>query len=308
MITVLTGENVSELQQHLVRMKKEFAALRGDSGIETVNGETLKKEEVVGLLHGATLFSSHRFVILKHSAQNKDVAAEIIQQLSSVSEETHLVVVEPNLDKRTVFFKELKKQADIVNFPHMNEASAAIWVKEAVTKNGGSIARGDANFLIQRVGVDQSRLSNEVDKLLLISSAITRDAIIAVVEEDPRESIFQLLDSALSGDKKQTLHILSQLEAVHVDAHQIMGMVLWQVNIIAVVFSATNISESEIAKQMKISPYVVAKTRRLTRKLHKNKVRNIVSAAVDCDRQLKRTGAHAFTLLEIAIMRIIEAQ
>ena len=37
MITVLTGENVSELQQHLVRMKKEFAALRGDSGIETAS-------------------------------------------------------------------------------------------------------------------------------------------------------------------------------------------------------------------------------------------------------------------------------
>ncbi len=308
MITVLTGENVNELQKHLMRMKKEFVALRGESGVETVSGETLKKEQIAGLLHGATLFSSHRFVILKHSAQNKEVAAEMILQLPSVSAETHLVLVEPSLDKRTVFFKELKKQADIVNFPHLNEASAANWVKEAVTKNGGSISRDDANFLIQRVGVDQSRLSNEVDKLLLINSVVARDAIIAVVEADPRETIFQLLDSALSGDKKQTLHILSQLETVHVDAHQIMGMVLWQVNIIAIVFSAANISESEISKQMKISPYVVAKTRRLTRNLHKNKVRNIVSAAAECDTQLKRTGGHPFTLLEIAIMRIIEAQ
>jgi DNA polymerase III delta subunit len=103
-ITVLTGENVNELQKHLMRMKKEFVALRGESGVETVSGETLKKEQIAGLLHGATLFSSHRFVILKHSAQNKEVAAEMILQLPSVSAETHLVLVEPSLDKRTVFF------------------------------------------------------------------------------------------------------------------------------------------------------------------------------------------------------------
>lgn len=301
MITVLTGANSSALRQKVADLKKAFTEQYSASGIEQFDGEALQVQDVTGLLQGATLFSTQRLIVIKNVSTQKEVAAEFAVRFSSIADTVDIVFIEPTLDKRTVFYKELKKVADIMTFDKMNDISAQRWATDYAKKNNGTISLQDAQFLVQRVGPNQIRLENELDKLLLSTKTITRSIIEDVVEADSRETIFELLESALSGQLQKALHVLHQLEASKSDAHQIFGMLVWQVNIVAIVHSAKQLPDSTVAKQAKINPYVVSKSRRLASRLDKKELSRIITTVADAERQLKQTGVKPFQVLEFVI-------
>lgn len=304
MITVLSGANSSALSNHLKKMKLDFTNKHSSSAIEQINGESIQKHQLSALLQGVTLFSTDRLVVIKSISAQKEVASELALRIKDIPSDTHIVLVEPQLDKRTVFYKELVKSAQMLSFEEMNELRAADWVRQSVKKSGGSISQSDAVFLVQRTGTDQARLENELNKLLLLSSTVNRESITSVVEQDPRETVFELLEYALGGQLKRALYVLAQLKAMKSDPHQLLGMLIWQTNVMAIVHSAKNKSDSEIAKQTKINPYVVQKTRSLVRRLDRSSLTNMIDAVVSCDARFKESGVQPYQVLEFTVIKI----
>jgi len=305
-IIVLTGSNSSALHQKLIQIKKEFAQKYSSAGIEQIDGEALEVKDLPSLLHGATIFAEQRLVVIKDISARKDVASELVLQLATIADSTDIVFLEPQLDKRTVFYKELKKLAEILIFDEMNEASAQRWVVEFCKKNGGILSAQDAVFLVRRTGPDQARLENEIQKLLLLEATITQEMIEQVVQEDPKDTIFQLLDYALSGQGQNALSLLWDFETNKQDAHKIFSMLVWQVNILAIAFSAKSLPEAVIAKQMKINPYVVSKSRGLARRLSRASLIRIIEIVATGDLQLKQTDVKAYHVLSVAVGTIAQ--
>lgn len=304
MITVLTGTNSSALYQKLIQIKKDFAQKYSSAGIEQIDGEALQIKDIPSLLHGATLFAVQRLIVVKDIAAFKDVASELVLQLTSVADSTDIVFVEPQLDKRTIFYKDLKKYGEILTFDEMNEVSAQRWIVEFCKDNGGNISPQNAGFLVRRAGLSQARLENEIQKLILMNPEISQETIERAVEEDPRDTIFQLLEYAFNGQQKKALSLLRVFESTKQDAHQIFSMLVWQVNIIAITFSAKHQSDAMIAKHAKINPYVVSKARGLARRLNKATLTQTVETVAVGDLQLKKAGANPYQVLSVVVSTI----
>lgn len=302
MITVLSGSNTHAVRAKLAELKQAFINQHGSAGVEVVAGAQLEPDSLGALIGGATLFATNRLVIIRDLAENKLAAEKLLTLYQKVPEETHLVLVEGVLDKRTVLYKTLKKETDFYEFAELDELTAIKWVGELVQKEGGKIGNSDARLLVRYVGTDQSRLTNEVAKLLAYDSTITQASIELLVEKNPEETIFQLLEYALGGKPAQALKVLENLEQAHEDPFQAASMLIWQTNILAVVASAGDTSDGEIAKSAKINPFVVKKTRGLSVRLSKEKLRQIINAVAQLDVQLKTTSADPWRSLETTIL------
>jgi DNA polymerase-3 subunit delta len=300
-ISVLCGANSYAVSEALAKIKKDFITKHGNAGVESYSGEQVEASSVAALLGGATLFASDRLVIIKNVSANKPTAEVLVDFLEKIPESTQLVLVETQIDKRTVFYKTLQKKAEVRELNQPDEYELAKWAVAYAKEQGGSLDSQTANFLVQQVGVNQMSLKNELDKLIAYDPTIGKEAILELVEKKPEDTVFQLLDSALGGHSQQAVALLGRLEAAHEDPFQIVNMLIWQTHILAVVGS-TQAPEAEVAKAAKFSPFVVKKTRTLARSTASAKLTGILESVAKLDVKLKSTAIDPWRALEQTIM------
>lgn len=302
MITVLSGPNAYGIRQKLAEIKQQFIQQHGEAGVEEYNGEQLEPSQLPSMLTGATLFATTRLVIIKRLAENKAAAEQLLGMLKSIPEETTVLLVEGTLDKRTAFYKTLKKETDFQEFTELDESAAMQWAREYAKQQGGELDTSSARTLVHFVGSDQLRLAHELTKLVAYNPKITDENISLLVEKNPQDTIFQLLESALGGKTTQALEVLENLERAHEDPFQAANMLIWQTNILAVVASGKTVADAQIAKDTKVNPFVVKKTRGLASRLSKQKLNQIIDAVAELDVQLKTTSAQPWRLLEHTLL------
>lgn len=291
MVYTLTGSNGYELGSFLSQLKSDFTSKYGEDGVENYSGEQLTPEVIANALGGISLFSLNRMVIIRGLIDAKEVIDQLLAHLKNVSDDVTLILIEPNLDKRTVLYKSLKKDTEFKEFGELSEAGILSWIQSEAKAAGGDIKPSEARLLYDYCGTDQLRLSNEIQKLVLYDPIITSINVELLVERNPRDTIFELLELALSGKGERSVNKLLSLEAAHEDPFQIASMLIWQTHILAVVQTSKGASDGELAKIHKINPYVISKTKRLLASGSVTKLRQIVDTVAKLDITLK-SNAH----------------
>lgn len=304
MITVLFGGNRYALRSRLKEIETSFAKEYGSAGVERHAAERVETTQLASLVAGASLFAVNRLVIITDVSSNKLLAEAFEKLATQVPDEVHVILVESALDKRTTLYKTLKKHAELEEFAQMDELAAQKWVSEQVQREGAEISAADARMLVQYVGADQLRLAGEIAKLAAYNAVITAETIDLLVEKQPQDTIFQLLDYALSGKANQATKVLEGLERAHEDPYQVANMLIWQTHILAVVSSPDAPQDSHIAKEAKISPFVVKKTRGLAVRLTRQKLAGILDTVALLDIELKSSSANPWRSVESALLRL----
>lgn len=116
MITLLSGENSFEIDRELKHLVTEF-----DGRAEKIDGSELELRQLPDFLMGMSLFAEKRLVIIKNLSENKTVWVDFADWLERVSDDIHLVLVEPKPDKRTRTYKDLQKAAELKEFAPWGE-------------------------------------------------------------------------------------------------------------------------------------------------------------------------------------------
>ena len=196
MITTLTGSNNFLLQQELQRLIGDFVAKYTDFGLEKYDGEELEVDVLLSGVSALPFLAERRMVVVRDGWANKDLAEQIEKIINNVADTTDLIIVEPHPDKRSSYYKTLKKLTDFREFNSLERASLPKWLSQEAKNNGGELSFSDANYLVERVGDNQMQLSNELDKLLSYSPQISREGIDLLTEKAPQSTIFELLDAA----------------------------------------------------------------------------------------------------------------
>ncbi len=304
MTFVIYGPNRYQLQQEVIALGKKFTNQGGSREIERIDGEALEPEALNQLLLGQSLFSTYRQLVIKSLSKNKLAAERLLQLLEQISPDIEVVLVEPEIDKRTVLFKTLQKKATMVACEQPSEAELIRWIITEAKQAGGQIEHKNSVKLLEFVGVDQLRLKNEIEKLVAYDPKITATTIEKLVEATPGETVFQLLDASLKGEQAAALTLLDNMEAAQNDPFQVANLLLWQVNVLAVVVTKGDQSEHELAKLHGINPYVIKKTGNLARRTDVKKLRSIVDCALTMEIGLKTTAGNTWQILHQAVAEI----
>ncbi len=290
MIRVLTGSNSFGLQHDLQRIVDTFVAQHGDLALERVDGEEASYERIAEALTGLPFLATKKLVLLRAPSAQKKFVEEAESLLADLPETNDVVIVEPKLDKRLAYYKYLKKTTELTDYSQPDENGLAAWLQRAAKELGGTISSNDARYLIERVGANQQLLFSELEKLLLHDDKVTRQSIDLLTEANPQSTIFQLLESAFAGNMKQALRLYAEQRALKVEPHQIIAMLAWQLHVLAVIKTAGDRTADVIAKDAKMSPFVVRKTQNIARNLAMSELKTLVAKLLKIDQQSKRSA------------------
>lgn len=290
MIVTLNGENSFELQTELKKLNSDFESEHGDLAIERIDCEEADFQQIQSAMTGLPFLSSKKLVVLRRPSTNKQFVEQVEQILGDVPESTDVILVEPKLDKRLAYYKFLKKKTDFREYSELDLSGIAQWLVEQAKANNGTISMSDARYLAERVGVNQQLLAGEIEKLLLYNPTITRKTIDLLTEPNPQSTIFQLLESAFAGNTKQAIKLYEEQRSMKVEPIQIIAMLAWQLNVLAIIKTGGNKSAPEIAKEAKLNPYVVSKSQGIANKLSLSQLKHLVGDLLDIDTSSKRTN------------------
>lgn len=297
-ITLLTGENSFEIQQALDEITTKF-----QGQVEKIEGSDVAVAQLPDLFMGATLFSETRLVVIKNLAENKAVWEVLTDWIDKVSEDVHIVFVEPKPDKRTRTYKELQKHGVIKEFKLWSDSDtqpAEGWAIDEAQRQGWKLDKKAARLLVERVGVDQWQLQSALAKLSVLET-VNEAVIVETIDASSKENVFHLFEAALKGNSTRVSRMIKTLELTE-DPYMVFGLLSGQVFQLAVICHSTQPAK-EIASAIGAHPFALSKMTSYSATLGPVGAKKLVSIFADADQDLKTSSAEPWLLIERALLK-----
>ena len=289
----LSGSNSYLISRELNRLIEAFTEQYGTIGIERLDAEELDAEEVLARSTSTSLFSLGKLIILKGVAKNLKLSDRIEDLIHLTGDDLQLIIVEPKIDKRSKLYSRLKRQTVFQDFSELSTDNLANWLASEAKLRGARLSRTDAKYLIDKAGPNQQLLANELDKLLLYDTEINKDIIDLLVEPSPQSDIFDLVKSVFARDRPRTLMLYEEQRSLGVDTKQIIGLLAWQLHLLAAVKAARDKSYDTIARDLGAKPRNIIEAARLTSGVSTSELDERVDKLLEIDLKIKTTPVDA---------------
>ena len=301
MIHYLSGDNAFELQQKLDDITNTFVSEYGNLAVERVDVDGISVVNIIDTVGNLSFLSPSKLVILKGVADK-----ELIERLLEVDvpEQNTVVVLLSKIDKRASYYKKLKSKPNFESFEKLPTYNLPKWIQNYAKANRGTISSTDARLLIDKVGENQMLLKSEIDKLIIYDSKISQQTIEMLVEPRPQSSTFDLLESAFLGDREKTERLYKEQRLQKVEPQVIIGLIGWQLHLLAMVKLARGKTSQEIASQSKIKAYSIQKSMTLAQKLSMHQINKLVEVAHELDLSIKNNKVDADQAILLFMNRI----
>lgn len=289
MIYIYSGDNDYELHKNSQKLIQNFVQNHGELAVERLDGEEKTPAEILDAVQSMPFLGGEKLIVVVSPSK------EVLERLDSVepADTTTVLVLSSKLDKRAAYYKKISKLPGFKDFSVAKNQNLIGWVSENAKEQGGKISSNDARFLIERVGANQMLLSKEVEKLVTYDSNISRSHIELLTEPSPQTTVFQLLDAVFAGNLKKVQQVYEEQRAQKVEPLAIIGMIAWQLHVVALIKSSGNKSADSIAKDAKLNPFVVRKSQAIARHVSMAQLKKMVSDALRLDINLKSKSIDA---------------
>lgn len=303
MIYIYSGDNDYETKKSSQKLIIDFVRQHGELALERLDGEEKQTAEIIDALQSMPFLGGEKMVVVTSPSK------ELLDQLDAIemAETTTALVIVGKPDKRAAYYKKITKLPGYKDFTNTKNQNTSQWVVDHTKKAGGSIALADARFLVDRVGANQMLLASEIEKLVLYNPQVTRQSIELLCEPSPQTTVFQLLDAAFAGKVQIVERLYAEQRAQKVEPLAILGMIAWQLHILALIKSAGDKSPDTIAKEAKLNPYVVRKSHSIARNVTMNQIKQMVADALQLDINLKSKPIDADEAMLVYLLTLKKA-
>ncbi len=303
MVITLTGNNDYDIQAELNKLISAFVEHHNSMAVEMIDAAEATFQRIYDAFTGISLLSNQKLVVLMNPTSNVEYMSKSQTLLDVTKGSVEIIIVEKKIDKRSGFYKFLKQSTDFREFHTLDKRDLPNWLCNIVAQRGGRLSSQDASLLIERVGVNQERLSNEVDKLLLYEAQITKSTINLLTTPDAQGTLFELLDSAFTGDAGRTIKLYTEQRLQKVEPQQIIAMLAWQIHVFALIKSAGTLSADQIASKSGVNPYVIRKSYSTAKHLSVNKLKAITNKLSDLDVRIKSININPDDALQLFLLK-----
>ncbi|WKY49128.1 DNA polymerase III subunit delta [Eubacteriaceae bacterium ES3] len=293
-------------------------------GMEGVNitvysEKTIDFSEVIANCETLPLLSDRRVIILQNSLDISKISSKnselLLNYIEKPLDSTILIIHWEKPDKRKKIFKSFEKYATIADFSKLNQTELNDWISDKLKSKKKKMEKNIMESFIDR----SMYLTNEAATLESIDHFIdqlcdfigekdlfTQDDLLQVLPESIEEGIFRLIDYAMSGDKGNALLMLGQFYLEGESPFGVFSLLLRQIRqLIQVKAYGQKLKKPNlIAKEMKISVYVVNKILKNARKYSVNQLLELLSTGADYDYQMKTGEIEQNMALELFILKM----
>ena len=182
-------------------------------------GKDTNMATLLGQARRFPMMSDRQVLIVKEFAQMPDLGksnaqAMIIQYLEQPQPSTILVLNHKHklLNKNSKVYKAFNKQAVVVESKKLYENQIPAWISEYIAEKGLQIDEKARALLVESIGADLSRMSSELDKLILNlqpNQKITEDLIEKYVGISKDYNVFEFQKALINKDLFKAKRIIN---------------------------------------------------------------------------------------------------
>lgn len=231
--------------------------------------------EVLNACRRYPMFSEKQVVMLKE-AQGMKTLDKLEPYLNNLLDSTIFVITYKHgkLDGRTSLKKLIDKKGEVLTTKRLYDNKIPDWIKAYAQEHDHDITPKGCILLADHIGADLSRLSNEINKLLLNlpkGKKIDEDDIERYVGISKDYNIFEFQNAIGNKDKKKIMRILNYFAGNPKAAPlQVIFTILY--NFFSKVYLLVNLparSDNELASTIKVPPYFLADYKKAAAKYNK---------------------------------------
>ena len=304
MIWCVTGDNDASRSAEVARMLSEFVARYGDMAVERLDAEEVSYERIQEAVSSMPFLVERKLVVLRQPSQNKEFVEGFEAWITAVPDETDVLIIEPKLDRRSVYFKQLKKYTEFKDFTALDTNALVAYAVSYASKQQGVLSNANARLLVDRIGPNQLQLEHELDKLVAFEPTITSDSIKRLTEASPQSNIFDLIQATFSGNGKYALRLYEEQRALGVEPQQIIAMLAWQLHLLALTKTGAGKTADTIARDAKLNPFIVKKSQILATNVGLRDLQSSVQELRELSMRLKRESMSADEVIRYFIVSL----
>ena len=154
--------------------------------------------------------------LTKSATSTKDEIKAMLKYLKSPCDSTLLIIDATNtvINQSNEIYKMLKNVARIIDYPDPEEIELKGWIVRSFDANGIDIKDDALTLLLEYIGDDQARLSQEIDKLSSYvgkGGPIRKEDIKLLVPKNINNEIYLLIKAIINHDLALTNQIYDNL-------------------------------------------------------------------------------------------------
>jgi DNA polymerase-3 subunit delta len=180
-------------------------------------GKDANWSDVVNACMRYPMFAERQVVLLKEAQQMKDID-KLDPYIEHPLKSTVFVVSykDKTLDKRTKLYKTIKKDGEVFTSEKVKEYKMVEWVTDYMQQQGLDMGQKAIILLVDFVGNDLSRLTNEIEKITVNlgqRKTITEDDIEKFVGVSKEYNAFELQSAMSKKDLAKAIKIIQYFES-----------------------------------------------------------------------------------------------
>lgn len=239
------------------------------------------------------MMASKRVIIVKE-AQEMKTLPELLSYLEKPSPSSILVLCHKykKLDKRTKFAKTLDEKAVVFESKKLYDNQVAPWIREFLKSKGLNSETGVPDIIAEYLGADLSKISNELNKLILNFSKNSTITIIDIKEQIGISKDFDVFElQRVLGEKNfvKAAMIINYFKENPTANPTVMviSSLFSYFNKVMIAKSHAGLSDQELSRQTGVNPFFLKEYRTAAKNYSMNQLIKIFRLLKTADKNSK---------------------
>jgi len=314
MIIFLYGQDTYRLAQKLSEIIKHYKKIhKSGLNLRDFDGKNLKFQDFKDQFQQTSIFKEKKLIILKNIFSNPKFKEDFLREIKGFidSKEVILIYEKNKISQSNSLFKFLKKDVKCQEFKLLEGERLKNWVRKEFAKYQIKIKLEALEELVDFVGNNLWRFSNEIKKLVNYKGKnsnldISKEEVELLVRPKIEPNIFKTIDFIASKDKKKALGLLHKHLEKGDSPLYLLSMINFQFRNLLTIKDLIERHQSPylLSKKINLHPYVIKKSYTQAKKFKVAELKKIYQKIFQVDLAIKTGKIAPEVALDLLIAEI----
>ncbi len=271
-------------------------------------GKGLDVHEIIAMADTMPFFAQYRLLILENTGFFSSASDELSEYVLSVPEDTIMIFVEENADKRNKLFKAVSKVGYAACMESPNQEMLIKWIGGILKQEGRQISREDILLFLSIIDMDMENIRQELEKLICYTMgkpAITSADIREVCSVHTENKIFDMITAVAGKNKKDAMALYNDLLTLKEPPMRILYLMARQFNTLLLIreLLGQGFPNNTIAERTGMKEFVVRRNVGLARKFSVEELKAAVEFCTQMEEDVKTGKMQDQIAVELVIYR-----
>lgn len=295
-VYLVHGDDDAKIDAWRARLRHRAEQEGGPGALESFLAATSPPDAVAGSLMALTFATGTRYLMADGAEAWKAGELEPLEAaLAAMPPDTVLLLVVRGKALARLIKAVNGAGGEVREFAAPKPWEMPKWVVERAGEAGLRLDSEAAKALVAAVGSGQQRLAREVEKLAVAAhpqTQLTADQVGTFVAGDTAPQVYDLADALVAADVQRTLELAEDLGRTGERPGKLMYPIVRRLREVhrAAELLANGVPEGEIAKQMRLPPWLAKRTVAKAKKAHRDGLERAICTFADLEVELRGGG------------------